>query len=80
LGVIYGDFSDDLQNFRRRAQELDPNVGVQLHETVLELTYRMALMKSAICFQPDLQYVFRPGGTSRFSDALVLGAQVGVNF
>jgi porin len=53
---------------------------VQSHETVLELTYRLALLKSALFFQPDLQYVFRPGGTGRIPDALVLGAQVGVNF
>lgn len=31
-------------------------------------------------FQPDLQYVFRPGGTGRIPDALVLDAQVAVNF
>jgi porin len=80
LGVVYGHFSNDLQNFQRRAQQLDPNVGVQSQETVMELTYRLALLKSALFFQPDLQYVFRPGGTGRISDALVLGAQVGVNF
>jgi len=80
LGVVYGHFSNDLQNFQRQAQQLDPNVGVQSHETVLELTYRLALLKSALFFQPDLQYVFRPGGTGRIPDALVLGAQVGVNF
>jgi porin len=80
LGVVYGHFSNDLQNFQRRAQQLDPNVEVQSHETVLELTYRLALLKSALYFQPDLQYVFRPGGTGRIPDALVLGAQVAVNF
>jgi porin len=80
LALVYGHFSYVLQNFQRRAQELDPNVGVQSHETVVELTYRLALLKSALFFQPDLQYVFRPGGTGRISDALVLGAQVGVNF
>jgi porin len=80
LGVVYGHFSNDLQNFQRRAQQLDPNVGVQSHETVVELTYRLALLKSALYFQPDLQYVFRPGGTGRIPDALVLGAQVAVNF
>ena len=80
LGVVYGHFSNDLQNFQRRAQQLDPNVGVQSHETVVELTYRLALLKSALFFQPDLQYVIRPGGTGRISDALVLGAQVAVNF
>ena len=80
LGVVYGHFSNDLQDSQRRAQQLDPNVGVQSQETVVELTYRLALLKSALFFQPDLQYVFRPGGTGRISDALVLGAQVGVNF
>jgi porin len=80
LGVVYGHFSNDLQDSQRRAQELDPTVGVQSYETVLELTYRLALLKSALYFQPDLQYVFRPGGTGQISDALVLGAQVAVNF
>jgi porin len=80
LGVVYGHFSNDLQNFQRRAQQLDPTVGVQSHETVLELTYRLALLKSALYIQPDLQYVFRPGGTGQIPDALVLGAQVAVNF
>jgi len=53
---------------------------VQSHETVLGLTYRLALLKSALYVQPDLQYIFRPGGNGRISDALVLGAQVAVNF
>ena len=80
LGVVYGHFSNDLQDSQQRAQQLDPNVGVQSHETVLELTYRLALLKSALYVQPDLQYVFRPGGTGRIPDALVLGTQVAVNF
>jgi porin len=80
LGVVYGHFSNDLQNFQRRTQQLDASVGVQSHETVLEFTYRLALLKSALYFQPDLQYVFRPGGTGGIPDALVLGAQVAVNF
>jgi porin len=80
FGVVFGNFSDDLQDSQQRAQLLDPTVGVQRHETALELTYRLALFKSALYFQPDLQYIFQPGGTGRISDALVLGAQVGVNF
>src|SRR5215475_3094030 len=80
VGVVYGHFSNDLQSFQRRAQQLDPNVGVQSRETALELTYRLALLKSALYFQPDLQYIFRPGVTGRIPDALVLGAQVAVNF
>ena len=80
LCVVFGNFSDDLQDSQQRAQLLDPNVGVQSHETVVELTYRLALFKSALYFQPDLQYIIRPGGTGRVPEALVLGAQVGVNF
>jgi porin len=80
LGVVYGHFSNDLQDFQRQAQQLGPTVGVQSYETVVELTYRLALFKSALYFQPDLQYVLRPGGTGRIPDALVLGAQVAVNF
>ena len=80
LGVVYGHFSNDLQDSQRREQQLNPNVGVQQQETVVELTYRLALLNSALFFQPDLQYVIRPGGTGRISDALVLGAQVAVDF
>jgi porin len=80
LGVVFGHFSNDLQNSQERAQKLDQNVGVQRHETVLELTYRFALLKRAILFQPDLQYIIRPGGTGQIPNALVLGAEVGVNF
>jgi porin len=80
LGVVFGSFSDDLQDSQQRAQLLDPKIGVQRHETAVELTYRFALFKSALYFQPDLQYIIRPGGTGRIPDALVLGTQVGVNF
>jgi porin len=80
LGVVFGHFSNDLQDSQRRAQQLNPNVAVQQQETVVELTYRIALLNSALFFQPDLQYVIRPGGTGRISDALVLGAQVALDF
>jgi porin len=80
LGVVFGNFSNDLQDAQQRAQLLNPHVGVQEHETVVELTYRFALRKAALYFQPDLQYIIRPGGTGRTSDALVLGAQIAVNF
>jgi porin len=80
LGVVFGYFSNDLQDSQQRAQLLNPNVGVQKHETVVELTYRFALRKSALFFQPDIQYVIRPGGTGETSNALVIGAQVAVNF
>src|SRR5262249_53907481 len=80
LGVVYGHFSNDLQDSQRRGQQLDSTVGVGACGQGLEFTYRLALLKSALYVQPDLQYVFRPGGTGQLSDALVLGAQVAVNF
>ncbi|HKQ39886.1 MAG TPA: carbohydrate porin [Verrucomicrobiae bacterium] len=80
LGVVSGYFSDDLRDSQQRAQLLDPRVGVQRRETAVELTYRFSFAKSALYVQPDLQYIIRPGGTGQISNALVLGAQVGVNF
>lgn len=80
LALVYGDFSNDLRDAQERQQQLNPSVGVQDYETVLELTYRLYFQKSALFFQPDLQYIIRPGGTGRIDNALVLGCQIGVNF
>jgi porin len=80
VGVVYGHFSSDLQDAQERQQLLDPTVGVQDHETVLEWTYRLYFCKSAVFFQPDFQYIFRPGGTGKIDDAFVIGCQIGINF
>jgi carbohydrate-selective porin OprB/predicted NBD/HSP70 family sugar kinase len=80
FGVAYGSFSGDLSNAQEREQQLDPTVGVQDYETVLELTYRFRFRDGAFFFQPDIQYVIKPGGTGDSNDALVLGCQVGINF
>jgi porin len=80
FGVVLGQFSDALRNAEQREQLLDPSVGVQSHETVFEWTYRFNLRKGAVFFQPDIQYVIRPGGTGQLSNAVVLGCQFGVNF
>jgi porin len=80
VGVAHGQFSSDLRHAQERQQLLDPTIGVQDHETVVEWTYRLYFCKSAVFFQPDFQYVFRPGGTGKIEDALVIGCQVGVNF
>jgi porin len=80
IGVIYGHFSDDLQNAQQRAQLINPVVGVQTYEMVIELAYRFYFRQRALFVQPDLQYIIQPGGTDRFDNALVLGAQIGVNF
>ena len=75
LGIVSGYFSTDLQDSQRRTQ-----LGVQTHETALELTYRFRLRGAALFLQPDLQYIIRPGGTGLISDALVGGLQAGINF
>ena len=80
IGIAYGSFSGDLGDAEEREQQFDPSVGVQDQETVLELTYRFRFLSGAFFFQPDLQYVFKPGGTGDINDALVLGCQIGINF
>jgi porin len=80
FGIAYGNFSCDLRHAQEREQLFDPTIGAQDHESVLEWTYRAYFRKSAIFFQPDVQYVINPGGTGRIHDALVLGCQIGINF
>ena len=80
FGIVYGHFSDDLRHAQEREQLLGSAAGVQDHESVLEWTYRLYLRKSAVFFQPDVQYVIRPGGTGKLDDTLVLGCQLGINF
>ena len=80
FGVVYGRFSNDLQDSQRRAQQSDPTVGVQQHEVALELTYRLRFFGDALSVQPDLQYVIRPGGTGQIGDAFVCGLQGAINF
>ncbi|MGH7243310.1 MAG: carbohydrate porin [Phycisphaerales bacterium] len=80
LGFIYGNFSNDLQNQQSNAQLLNPAVGVQTYESVIEATYRIYLPGKSTFIQPDLQYIIRPGATGQFGNALVLGCQIGINF
>ena len=80
FGIFYGQFSSDLRSAQRLAQRLNPAVGVQDQETVLEWTYTFRFRNGAFFFEPDLQYIIRPGGTGNIPNALVVGAQVGFNF
>ncbi|MBV9929214.1 MAG: carbohydrate porin [Acidobacteria bacterium] len=80
LAVASGYFSEDLQRAQRNGRLLGPAGGVPDHETVVELTYRFDFRKGAFFIQPDLQSINRRGGTGHFKDALVLGAQLGINF
>jgi porin len=80
FGVVFGQFSNNLQDSQRRAQQTNPAVGVQRNETALELTHRFQFQGNALFLQPDLQYIIRPGGTGRISNAFVAGVRVGINF
>ncbi len=80
VGFVYGKFGSGLGHYQEREQLLDPAVGVQKCETVMELTYRFRFRNGALFFQPDLQYILHPGGTGNINDALVLGCQIGLNF
>jgi len=80
FGVVYGEFSSELRDAEEREQLLNPTVGLQSHEAVLEWTYRFNFRKGALFFQPDLQYVIRPGGTGQIDNVVVLGCQICINF
>ena len=80
FGIATGYFSDSLQRAQRRGLLVPPEGGVQDHERVVEATYRIDLRRGAYFIQPDFQYIVRPGGTGRLSNAAVLGAQLGINF
>jgi porin len=80
FGVVFGEFSSDLKDAEDREQQLDPVVGEPTRETALEWTYRFNMRKGALFFQPDVQYVIRPGGTGQIANAVVVGCQLGVNF
>jgi porin len=80
LGIVYGAFSHDLQVAEQQQQRLNATTAVQKHELALELTYRFSLQNNSVFLQPDLQYIVHPGGSTRYSDALVLGCQLGINF
>lgn len=74
LGLIYGRFSKDYARVEQAAGR-----GRPTREVVLEAAYRIQCTKF-LYVQPDLQWVNRPRGTGRIADALVVGAQIGINF
>jgi porin len=80
FGIVYGKFSPDLQLAQQLAQVIDPTIAVQEYELVFEWAYRIRMRDGAMFFQPDLQYIVNPGGGHQYDNALVIGAQAGVNF
>jgi porin len=74
LYFIYGNISDDY------ARSVRVSGGHKAEsEEVLEFAHRFQLTPWSY-FQPDLQYVIDPGGTSDIPDAVVIGAQMGLTF
>jgi porin len=80
LGVVYGHFSHELLEAERAAQPLDPHLGLQEYEMVIEATYRFFFQQQSYFIQPDLQYIVNPGATRQYHNAIVVGCQIGVNF
>lgn len=48
--------------------------GIQSHENIYEVFYN-AHVAPGISLQPDFQYINRPGGSTVFHDAAVMGLQ-----
>jgi porin len=80
FAIVFGEFSSATRFGERQARQIDPTVGIQDHEIALDWTYIFRFRNGAYFFQPDLQYILRPGGTGQIPDAFVVGTQVGVNF
>ena len=53
--------------------------AVQTSETIMEFNYAVHVTKW-FTFQPNVQYVVRPGGTGTIPNAVVLGLQTTINF
>lgn len=74
LGYYYGFFSDDFAASQQRMGQLP-----QSYETAVELGYRYNVT-DYFYVQPNIQAIFNPGGRGDIGDALVLGAQIEVDF
>ncbi|HOX09094.1 MAG TPA: carbohydrate porin [Candidatus Omnitrophota bacterium] len=66
LGFAYGNWSDDFP-------------GDLSHEAMIDLSYKIQI-NGWMYLQPDLQYIFRPGGSGDIDNALVLGTRLGITF
>jgi porin len=77
FGVAWGHFSEQL----RRLEGDGGGVGLAVprYEIALEWGYAFQLTPW-LKFQPDIQYIIRPGGTGRVPNALVLGFEVAITY
>lgn len=74
FGAAWSQASSDLRNDQISKQQV-----VESSEMVLELGY-LIQVNQWMYIQPDIQYIVRPGATSQYDNALVVGAQIGVTF
>jgi porin len=58
---------------------IGPVFGLQTHEETLEAEYTAAVY-SGVSVMPDVQYIMRPGATTTFHNAWVLGLRTNVQF
>jgi porin len=59
--------------------EASGNAVATHHEAIIEASY-LGVVNSWSTLQPDVQYIFNPGGVVRKSNAVVLGLRVSLNF
>lgn len=87
IGVAYAKISSSVSALDQQTQifTADPTFPISNYEVVMELTYQ-AQVTPWLSVQPDLQYIFNPGGnllnpngTPR-RDALVLGLRSAITF
>jgi porin len=83
LGAAWGSISADAARADRLA---DPPIPVRNYEAVIELSYKAAIVPGW-SIQPDLQYLFNPGGnvedpkgSGTIPNALVLGLRTTLAF
>ncbi|WOO42551.1 carbohydrate porin [Rubellicoccus peritrichatus] len=74
LGYYHAFFSDQLADSQRAN-----GIPAQDHESAIELGYRY-YVTDYFYVQPNIQGIFNPGGAGLIDDALVLGAQIEVDF
>ena len=81
MGIAYSQISEDVRQSGRDDRDINRTTGIVLqdYETVLELTYQIAITPWWK-IQPDIQYILHPGGSSTIDDAVVLGCRFNLSF
>jgi porin len=70
---------DDIAAFALYWGAFSRHLPAETYELVLEWTYAIAVTPW-LTIQPDVQYIIHPGGQSTVPNALVVGAQLSLQF